>query len=83
MMSITCRLALAAAALLIDQQVKKFMRNSKFKFCADGMAHPSLQLAALDLETELGCGVNDELTHDVASLRAVLNERASCSFLSG
>ena len=47
------------------------------------MAHPFLQLAAtLDLETELGCGVNDDLTHDVASLRAVLSERAPCSFLS-
>ena len=40
------------------------MRNSKFKFCAEGvskMAHPSLQLAAaLDLVTELGCDVDDE-----------------------
>ena len=38
------------------------MRNFKFKFCAESVsriAHPSLT-AALDLETELGCGVDDE-----------------------
>ena len=47
------------------------------------MAHPALQLAAaLDLETELGCGANDDLTHDIASLRAVLSERTPCPFLS-
>ena len=63
------------------------MRNFKFKFCVEGVSkleHPSLQLAAaLDLEMELGCGVNDDLTHDIVSLRAVLIERAPCSFLPG
>ena len=59
MTTITCRLVIAAGALLIEHQVKV---HEKFNSAQTKMAHPSLQLAAaLNLETELGCGVNDDL----------------------
>ena len=37
------------------------------QFCAEGDGASILAACfSLDLKTELGCGVNDDLTHDIA-----------------